>query len=80
MGPFVVALGLIIAAQFLPNQNNVCTILADALMAVVLFAFLGMRFGVLRSLSARQAVLTWQRSLAVFCSVCILLSTPDFWL
>lgn len=56
----VVAVGLIIAAQFLSAQKNLCTIIADALMAVVLFAFLGMRFGVLRSLSARQAVLTWQ--------------------
>jgi hypothetical protein len=56
----IVALGLVVAAQFLQNQKNLCTLLADALMAVVLFAFLGMRFGVLRSLSARQAVLTWQ--------------------
>ncbi len=56
----VVAVLMIIAAQFLQNQKNLCTMIADALMAVVLFAFLGMRFGVLRSLSARQAVLTWQ--------------------
>jgi Na+-transporting NADH:ubiquinone oxidoreductase subunit NqrB len=56
----ILAVALIIAAQFLQNQKNLCTLIADALMAVVLFAFLGMRFGVLRSLSARQAVLTWQ--------------------
>ena len=62
----LVALGLIVAAQFLQAQKNVCTIIADALMAVVLFAFLGMRFGVLRSLSARQAVLTWQLILGSF--------------
>jgi cytochrome c biogenesis protein CcdA len=56
----IVALALVVAAQFLQNQRTLCTIIADALMAVVLLAFLGMRFGVLRSLSARQAVLTWQ--------------------
>ena len=62
----LVAFGLIVAAQFLQNEKTICTLLADALMAVVLFAFLGMRFGVLRSLSARQAVLTWQLILGSF--------------
>ncbi len=56
----IIAVALIVAAQFLQDQKNLCTLIADALMAVILFAFLGMRFGVLRSLSARQAVLTWQ--------------------
>ena len=62
----LVALGLIIATFFFHDQKNVLTLLADALFAVVLFAFMGMRFGVLRSLSARQAVLTWQLILGSF--------------
>lgn len=62
----IVALGLIVAAQFLQAQKNVCTLIADALMALILLAFLGMRFGVLRSLSSRQAVLAWQLILGSF--------------
>ncbi|MBS1994577.1 MAG: hypothetical protein JSS86_02540 [Cyanobacteria bacterium SZAS LIN-2] len=56
----VIAGVLLIAALFLQNQKTTVTIIGDVLVAVVLFAFLAMRFGVVRSLSARQAVLTWQ--------------------
>jgi lipopolysaccharide export LptBFGC system permease protein LptF len=56
----LIALGLICATMFVQNQKGVLTLIADALFAVVLFAFMAMRFGVLRSLSARQAVLVWQ--------------------
>ena len=56
----VIAGILLIAALFLQNQKTLVTIIGDVLVAVVLFAFMAMRFGVVRSLSARQAVLTWQ--------------------
>jgi hypothetical protein len=62
----LIALAMIVATWFLHDQKNLITLIADALFAVVLFAFMAMRFGVLRSLSARQAVLTWQLIMGSF--------------
>lgn len=62
----VIALFIIVAAQFYPDQKSVCTALADLLMAVILLAFLMLRFGVLKTLQPRQAVLTWQLILGSF--------------
>jgi uncharacterized membrane protein len=50
----------------MPSQRSLCSMLADALMAIVLLAFLGLRFGVIKSLQPRQAVLTWQLILGSF--------------
>lgn len=62
----IFALFIVVAAQFFPDQKNICTILADLLMAVILLAFLSLRFGVLKTLQPRQAVLTWQLILGSF--------------
>jgi len=60
------ALIIMVAAALMPSQRSLCSILADALMAIVLLAFLGLRFGVIKSLQPRQAVLTWQLILGSF--------------
>jgi len=62
----VVALLIVVAAQLMPSQRELCTILADGLMLVMLLSFLAVRFGVLRTLKPRQAVLAWQLILGSF--------------
>lgn len=62
----LVALIIMGAAMFLPDQRNICSLLADLLMAVVLSAFMALRFGVIKTLKPRQAVLTWQLILGAF--------------
>lgn len=62
----LVALLIMGAAMFLPDQRNICSLLADLLMAVVLSAFMALRFGVIKTLKPRQAVLTWQLILGAF--------------
>lgn len=61
-----IGLGVMVAAMFLPVPRSVSLILADVLISIVLLAFLGLRFGVVRTLKPRQAVLTWQLILGSF--------------
>ncbi len=62
----LIALLIMGAAMFLPDQRNICSLLADLLMAIVLSAFMALRFGVIKTLKPRQAVLTWQLILGAF--------------
>ncbi len=62
----VVALLIVVAAQLMPQQRELCIVLADGLMLVILLSFIAVRFGVLRTLKPRQAVLAWQLILGSF--------------
>ena len=62
----LLAIVAVAAAQVMPAEQFAVMLIADALLALSLCAFLALRFGVLRSLQARQAILVWQLILGAF--------------
>lgn len=62
----VVAIVLIAAAQVVPAQQLAVSLAADAMLAAALLVFLALRFGVVRTLLPRQAILVWQLIVGAF--------------
>jgi hypothetical protein len=62
----VVAIGLIAAAQVVPTQQLAVSLIADFMLAAALCVFLALRFGVVRTLLPRQAILVWQLIVGAF--------------
>jgi hypothetical protein len=62
----VLAIVLIAAAQVVPSQQLVVSLIADFMLAAALCVFLALRFGVVRTLLPRQAILVWQLIVGAF--------------
>ena len=62
----LLAIVAVAAAQVMPAEQFAVMLIADALLALSLCAFMALRFGVLRTLQARQAILVWQLILGAF--------------
>ncbi|HEY9754110.1 MAG TPA: hypothetical protein V6C97_02990 [Oculatellaceae cyanobacterium] len=62
----VLAIVAVAVAQVMPSEQFIVMVIADVLLALSLCAFLALRFGVLRTLGTRQAILVWQLILGSF--------------
>jgi hypothetical protein len=62
----VLAIVAVAVAQAMPSEQFIVMVIADILLALSLCAFLALRFGVLRTLGVRQAILVWQLILGSF--------------
>ncbi|HEY9680808.1 MAG TPA: hypothetical protein V6C86_04430 [Oculatellaceae cyanobacterium] len=62
----VLAIVAVAVAQVMPGEQFIVMVIADVLLALSLCAFLALRFGVLRTLGTRQAILVWQLILGSF--------------